>query len=105
LEQINNYKDMFALMIVRPYYLQFMTGVLGVFALVVAFYIGFKQPLKNIAISMPGFVIAVWGIRSILLSDTKIILACFDYVALSLYLIIFVGITYRLISGGGRQSD
>jgi hypothetical protein len=105
LKQINNNKDTFALMIVRPYYLQFMTVVLGAFALVIAFYIGFKQPFKNIAISMPGFVIAIWGIRSILLSDTKIFLAYFDYVALSLYLIIFVGITCRLISGGGKAES
>jgi hypothetical protein len=99
LEQINNNKDAFAVMIVRPYYLQFMTVVLGLFALAVACYIGFVQPLKDKAISMPGFVIAVWGIRSILLSDTKIFLAYFDYVALFLYLILFVGITYRLILG------
>ncbi|MGA2515520.1 MAG: hypothetical protein ABSG44_03100 [Thermodesulfobacteriota bacterium] len=103
LRQINNRKDLFALMIVRPYYIRFMTVVLGAFALAIAFYIGFKQPLKSIAISMPGFVIAVWGIRSILLSDTKTFLAYFDYVALFLYLIIFVGITCRLISGGKRS--
>ena len=104
LKQINNQKDMFALMIVRPYYLRFMTVVLGVFALVIAFYIGFEQRLKDIAISIPGFVIAVWGIRSILLSDTKIFLARFDYVALFLYLLIFVGIAYRLMSGEEGQS-
>lgn len=99
LKEINNRKDTFAIMIVRPYYLRFMTVVLGVFALAVAWYIGFKQPLNNIAISMPGFVIAVWGIRSILLSDTKVFLAYFDYVALILYLLLVVGITYRLILG------
>lgn len=103
LEQINNRKDTFALMIVRPYYIQFMTVVLGFFAIVVAWYIGFEQSLKDKAISMPGFVIAVWGIRNMLLSDTKIFLAYFDYVALALYLLIFVGIIYRLISGEKEQ--
>jgi hypothetical protein len=104
LEQMNNYKDRFALMIVRPYYLQFMTVVLGLFALGVAYYIGFKLPLKDLAIPVPGFVVSVWGIRSILLSDTKVFLAHFDYIALFLYLLLLVGITYRLISGDRGQS-
>ena len=99
LAQINNNKDTFAVMIVRPYYLQFMTVVLGVFALVIAFYIGFIMPLRDKAIALPGFVFAVWGIRSILLADTKMFLAHFDYVVLFLYLLIVVGITFRLIYG------
>jgi hypothetical protein len=96
-DKINNFKDMFALIIERPYYLRFMSVVLGVIVFASACYIGFALPLKNIPVSILGFVAAVWGIRSILLrSDTKTFLS-FDYVGLFMYLILFGGIAFRAI--------
>ena len=48
LAEITNYENMFAFMLQRPYYLQFMTVILGIIVLGSAFYIGFFQPLKRV---------------------------------------------------------
>jgi len=101
-DKINKFKDMFALIIERPYYLRFMTIVLGVIVFAAACYIGFALPLRNIPVSILGFVVGVWGIRSILLSDTKIFLSYFDYVGLFMYLLLF-GVLYLEQSGKGRR--
>jgi hypothetical protein len=99
-DKINKFKDMFALIIERPYYLRFMTIVLGAIVFAAACYIGFALPLRNIPVSILGFVVGVWGIRSILLSDTKIFLSYFDYVGLFMYLLLFGGIIFRAIWKG-----
>jgi len=99
-DKINNFTDMFALILERPYYLRFMSVVLGVMVFGAACYIGFALPLRNIPVSILGFVAAVWGIRSILLSDTKIFLSYFDYIGLFMYFLLFGGITFRTIWKG-----
>jgi hypothetical protein len=96
-DEINNFKDVFALVTERPYFLRFMTVVLGAIVFAAACYIGFALPLKNIPVSILGFVAAVWGIRSILLSDTKIFLSYLDYIGLFMYLLLFGGIAFRAI--------
>ena len=102
---INNYKNMFAFILQRPYYVQFMTVILGIIVLGSAFYIGFFQSLKGVPISTIGFVVAVWGIRAILLSETKMFLSPFDYVGLFMYLLLFSGIIFRVIKGNASKTS
>ncbi len=105
LGEINNHKNMFAFILQRPYYVQFMTVILGIIVLGSAFYIGFFQSLKDVPISTIGFVVAVWGIRAILLSDTKIFLSSFDYVGLFMYLLLLSGIIFRVIKGNASKKS
>lgn len=105
LREINNDKNMFAFILQRPYYVQFMTVILGIIVLGSAFYIGFFQSLKGVPISTIGFVVAVWGIRAILLSDTKIFLSSFDYVILFIYLLLLSGIIFRVIKGNASNKS
>jgi hypothetical protein len=105
LGEISNHKNMFAFILQRPYYVQFMTVILGIIVLGSAFYIGFFQSLKSVPISTIGFVVAVWGIRAILLSDTKIFLSSFDYVILFIYLLLLSGIIFRVIKGNASKKS
>ena len=105
LREINNNKNMFALILQRPYYVQFMTVILGIIVLGSAFYIGFFQSLKDVPISTIGFVVAVWGMRAILLSDTKTFLSYFDYVGLFMYLLLLSGIIFRVIKGSATKTS
>jgi hypothetical protein len=77
-----------------------MTVVLGAIVFAYACYIGFVLPLTNVPVSILGFVAALWGIRSFLLSDTKIFLSYFDYIGLFMYLLLFGGIAFRAIWKG-----
>lgn len=100
LNELNNRKNRFALIMQRPLYLQIMTIILGSIALLSALYVGFKTPFKEIPIHVTGLIIALWGIRNILLGDFKIFPSYFDYTSLGIYLVLFGGITFRKIKGG-----
>ena len=105
LEEINNNKNMFAFILQRPYYMQFMTVVLGILVLSSVFYIGFFQSLKDVPVSIIGFVVGVWGIRAILLNDTKIFLSSLDYAGLFMYLLLLSGIIFRVIKGNASRKS
>jgi hypothetical protein len=96
---MNNFKDRAALVIKRPFYIKSMTIILGIFAFAGVFYIGFRAPFKNLPIHIIGYVLSLWGIRSILLGDTKIFLSYFDYTVLFMYCLLFAGVIFRLIKG------
>jgi hypothetical protein len=98
-DKFNDFRNNFALMIERPSYLKFMTIILVIFALGTSFYIGFKSAPENLIIQIIGYIVSLWGIRSIILSDSKIFLSYLDYALLFAYLLLFVGIFYRLIRG------
>lgn len=95
-----NFKDMFILIIERPYYLRVMSIVLGLIVFVFACYIGFVLPLKDITISIVGFIVTVWAIRSILLSDTKIFPSYIDYIWFFMIVLLFGGIIFRVLWKG-----
>jgi hypothetical protein len=99
-KELNNHRNRFALVMERPLYLQIMTIVLGIIALMSALYIGFKTPFKDIPVPVIGFIIGLWGIRNILMGDLRIFPSYFDYALLSLYLLLFAGIIFRMIKGG-----
>jgi hypothetical protein len=106
-KEANNRENRFALIMERPYYLKIMTAVLGIIALLSAFYIGFKTPFKDVPIQVIGYVIGVWGIRSILMGDLKIFPSYFDYALLWMYVLLFAGIVFRKIKGvaSGKEGD
>ena len=99
IKEMNNDKNRFALVMERPYYLKIMTIVLGAIALLSALTIGFKTRFKDMPIQLIGYVIGVWGIRSILLGDLKIFPSYFDYTILGMYVLLFAGIIFRRIKG------
>jgi hypothetical protein len=102
IKEINNHKNRFALVMERPYYLKIMTVILGAIVLLSASYIGFKAPFKDVPIQVIGYVIGVWGVRNILLSDFNVFPSYFDYALLSMYVLLFAGIIFRKIKGGSR---
>lgn len=101
--KLNNLQDRFALVMERSLYLKIMAIVLGIIALISALYIGFKTPFKDIPVPIIGFIIGLWGIRSILLGDLKIFPSYFDYTILLMYLLAFAGVIFRLIKGGWKE--
>jgi hypothetical protein len=76
-----------------------LTVLLGIFALGSAIYIGFIMALDKILIHAMGYVLSLWGIRSILIGDVKIFPSYFECAVLSMYLILFVGVIFRIIKG------
>ncbi|MBS3907222.1 MAG: hypothetical protein KGZ49_09325 [Syntrophaceae bacterium] len=99
IREMNNEKNRFGLIMERPYYLKIMTVVLGTIALLSALTIGFKTRFKDLPVQLIGYVIGVWGIRSILLGDLKIFPSYFDYTILGMYVLLFAGIIFRRIKG------
>jgi hypothetical protein len=99
IKEMNNKRNRFGLIMERPYYLKVMTVVLGTIALFSALAIGFKTRFKDLPIQLIGYVIGVWGIRSILLGDLKIFPSYFDYIILGMYVLLFAGIIFRIIKG------
>jgi len=99
--EFNNHKNRFALMIERSFYLRFMTILLGIIAFVSAIYIGFIIALDKILMHVMGYVLGLWGIRSILIGDVKIFPSYFEYAILLMYLILFIGVIFRRIKGKG----
>jgi hypothetical protein len=99
IEDMNNGEDRAALVIKRPFYLKFMTIILGIFSFAGVYYIGFRTPFKDLPIHIIGYVLSLWGIRSILFQDTKIHLSYFDYTVLFMYCLLFAGIIFRVIKG------
>jgi hypothetical protein len=99
--EFNNHKNRFALMIERSFYLRFMTILLGIIALVSAIYIGFIIALDKILMHAMGYVLGLWGIRSILIGGVKIFPSYFEYAVLLMYLILFTGVIFRRIKGNG----
>ena len=102
-KELNNQRNRFAFVMERPLYLQIMTVVLGIIALMSALYIGFKTPFKDIPVPVIGFIIGLWGIRNILMGDLKIFPSYFDYVLLGMYVLLFAGIIFRKIRGEARE--
>jgi len=100
LKELNNNKNRFALIMQRSIYLRGMTVILGIFALVSAIYVGFITPFKEIPLHVTGLIIALWGIRNILMGDFKVFPTYFDYTLLGIYLVLFGGIAFRTIKGG-----
>jgi hypothetical protein len=99
MRELNNFQNRFALIMERSSYLKLMTIILGIIAFFSAYYIGFKTPFNAIAIQVIGYIIGLWGIRSILLGDLRIFPSYFEYAVLSTFLILFSGIIFRKIKG------
>jgi hypothetical protein len=104
MEELNNYKDRFALIIERPIFLRFLTIILGIIAVGSAVYIGWLANFNAIPLQIAGYVVALWGIRNNLLGGIKSFPLYIDYAMLFMYLIIFAGIIFRKIMGKGKQS-
>jgi hypothetical protein len=105
MKEMNNHRNRFAFVMVRPYYLKIMTIVLGAIALLSASYIGFKTPLKDVPIQVIVYIIGVWGIRNILMGDLKIFPSYFDYSLLGMYVLLFGGIIFRIIKGKTSEKE
>jgi len=97
LKKFCNNDDSFILVIERPYFLKFMAIIMGILVLIAAIYIGFMAPLAKAFISIVGYIIGIWGIRSIILGNTHLFLIYIDYYILGLFIIASVGIILRLL--------
>jgi hypothetical protein len=98
INELNNWKNTFALIIERPLLLKFLTVVLGFMALWSAIYIGWIARFDAIPLQIAGYVVALWGIRNNLLGDIKSFPSPIDYTMLFMYLIIFLGMICRKIA-------
>lgn len=98
-EELNNGRNGFALVMERPWYLKIMTLTLIIIAFLSALYLGFKAPFEQIAIQVIGYVVALWGIRTLLFGEVRIFPSYLDYCLLSMYVLLFLGIMFRIVGG------
>lgn len=98
-DSFNNLKNSFALIVERPFYLRFMASILIIFAIATSLYIGFKSPSKDLPVQIIGFIVSLWGIRTIIIGDTRIFMSFLDYTLSFTYLVLFAGVIFRLIRG------
>jgi hypothetical protein len=103
-DELNNHKNLFALIIERPIFLRFLTIVLGMIAVGSAVYIGWLARFDAIPFQIAGYVVALWGIRNNLLGEIRSLPLYIDYAMLLMYVIIFAGIICRKIVGKGERS-
>jgi len=97
------HKRRFAIVLMRPYFLQYFTCFLGTIALASVIGIGFSSKPKQLAINAIAYFLGLWGVRGALSADAPKTATLIDYAVLVFYGLLVATVVCRLLWGFPRS--
>lgn len=89
--------DRFNIVLSRLYFLIIITAILYLMAVAFLVYIGTRASADNVLANSLGYLVALWGVRGIILGSTTIFPTIVDFLTISLYVAVVAIISYKLL--------